>query len=102
MKRALACTYRDLLQHHILQVSAALSYYLVLSVFPALIFLSAIVGFISVPDLFGHVLSLMGRLLPADTMKVVYSGTRGRTLLAPRNLAFVRHAGHALDNLGGV
>lgn len=73
MKRALACTYRDLLRHHILQVSAALSYYFVLSVFPGLIFLSAIVGFISLPDLFGHVLLLMGRLLPADTMKVVYS-----------------------------
>ncbi len=73
MKRALACTYRDLMQHHTLQVSAALSYYFVLSVFPALIFLSAIVGFISLPDLFGHVLLLMGRLLPPDTMKVVYS-----------------------------
>jgi membrane protein len=73
MKRALACTCRDLMRHHTLQVSAALSYYFVLSVFPGLIFLSAIVGFISLPDLFGHVLLLMGRLLPADTMKVVYS-----------------------------
>jgi membrane protein len=73
MKRALACTSRDLIRHHTLQVSAALSYYFVLSVFPGLIFLSAIVGFISLPDLFGHVLLLMGRLLPVDTMKVVYS-----------------------------
>lgn len=73
MKRALASTYRDSTRHHTLQVSAALSYYFVLSVFPGLIFLSAIVGFISLPDLFGHVLLLMGRLLPVDTMKVVYS-----------------------------
>jgi membrane protein len=73
MKRALSCTYRDLVRHHTLQVSAALSYYLVLSVFPCLIFLSAIVGFVSLPDLFNHVLLLMGRLLPADTMKMVYS-----------------------------
>jgi len=56
-----------------LQVSAALSYYFVLSVFPALIFLSAIVGFISLPELFNHVLLLMDRLLPQDTMKMVYS-----------------------------
>ena len=41
--------------------------------FPRLIFLSAVVGFISLPDLFNHVLLLMGRLLPADTMKMVYS-----------------------------
>ncbi|HEX4783073.1 MAG TPA: YihY/virulence factor BrkB family protein [Candidatus Sulfotelmatobacter sp.] len=73
VKRAFASTYRDLVRHHTFQVSAALSYYFVLSVFPALIFLSAIVGFISLPDLFNHVLLLMGRLLPADTMKVVYS-----------------------------
>ena len=73
MKQAFACTYRDLVRHHAFQASAALSYYFVLSVFPALIFLSAIVGFISLPDLFSHVLLLMGRLLPPDTMKTVYA-----------------------------
>lgn len=73
IKRAFACTYRDLVRHHTLQVAAALSYYFVLSIFPGLIFLSAIVGFISLPDLFSHVLLLMGRLLPPDTMKMVYS-----------------------------
>jgi membrane protein len=73
MKRAFVCTYQDLVRHHTMQVSAALSYYFVLSVFPGLIFLSAIVGFVSLPDLFNHVLSLMGRLLPPDTMNVVYS-----------------------------
>jgi len=72
-KRALACAYRDTLQHHLLQVAAALSYYFILSVFPALIFLSALVGYIPLPDLFGHVLVLMGNLLPRDTMKIVYS-----------------------------
>ncbi len=73
IKRAFSNTYRDLMRHHMLQVSAALSYYFVLSVFPGLIFLSAIVGSISLPDLFNHVLLLMGRLLPQDTMKLVYS-----------------------------
>jgi membrane protein len=73
IKRAFACTFRDLARHHTLQVSAALSYYFVLSVFPGLIFLSAVVGSISLPDLFNHVLLLMGRLLPPDTMKLVYA-----------------------------
>ena len=73
LKRALVSTYQDLARHHGFQVSAALSYYFVLAVFPGLIFLSAIVGLISLPDLFNHVLLLMGRLLPTDTMKVVYS-----------------------------
>jgi membrane protein len=73
IERAVERTYEDILRHHALQVSAALSYYFVLSAFPALIFLSAIVGFIPVPDLFNHVLSLMARLLPPDTMWSVYS-----------------------------
>ena len=73
IKRALASTYRDLVRHHTFTVSAGLSYYFVLSVFPALIFLSAIVAFVSLPVLFSHVLLLMGRLLPPDTMKMVYS-----------------------------
>ena len=73
IKRALACTYRDVLGHHTFQVSAALGYYVVLSVFPALIFLSAILGLIPLPHLFGSVLGLISHLLPADAMRVVYS-----------------------------
>jgi membrane protein len=73
LKRALACTLRDILAHHTLQVAAALSYYFILAVFPGLIFLSAVMGSIPLPDLFGHVLVLMSHLLPPDTMKVVVS-----------------------------
>ena len=76
IKRALIRAAKDILRHNTLQVSAALSYYAVLSVFPALIVLSAIVGFIPLPDLFNRVLMLMSRLLPAYTMNVVYSVLR--------------------------
>ena len=54
-----------------MQMAAALSYYFVLSLFPALIFLSAVVAFLPVPDLFGQVVSLMGRFLPSDSMGLV-------------------------------
>jgi membrane protein len=73
VRRAISRAYQDLGRHHTLQTSAALSYYFVLSAFPSLILLSAVLGFIPLPDLFGHVLLLMSRLLPADTMRVVYS-----------------------------
>lgn len=73
IQRAVTRAYQDLGRHHTLQVSAALSYYFVFSVFPGLILLSALVGFIPLPDLFGQVLTLMARLLPADTMRMVYS-----------------------------
>jgi membrane protein len=73
LRDALARAYRDVLKNHTFQVAAALSYYFALSVFPGLIFLSAVVGFIPLPDLFGHVLVSMGRFLPTDSMRVVYS-----------------------------
>jgi membrane protein len=73
IEHAIERTYDDINRHHTLQVSAALSYYFALSAFPGLIFLSAIVAFIPLPDLFNHVLSLIGRLLPPETMSSVYS-----------------------------
>ena len=76
LRQAFAAAYRNVLKHHTLQVSAALSYYLVLSVFPALIFLSAVMASLPLPDLFERVLDLMSRLLPADTMRVVQSVLR--------------------------
>jgi membrane protein len=73
IRRALGRAYRDVIRHHTLQVSAALSYYFVLSVFPALIALSAILGLLPLPDIFGRLLLFMGQLLPRDAMRIVYS-----------------------------
>lgn len=73
IRQALVSAYQDIIRHHTLQVSAALSYYFVLSVFPGLMFLSAAFGSLPFGDLFNHVLLLMSRLLPADTMHVVRS-----------------------------
>jgi membrane protein len=54
-----------------MQMSAALSYYFVLSLFPALIFLSAVVAYLPVPDLFGQALGVMAQVLPPDSMGLV-------------------------------
>ena len=59
IKHALVETYEDALRNHTLQMAAALSYYFVLSVFPGLIFLSAVVAFLPLPDLFNQALSLL-------------------------------------------
>jgi membrane protein len=72
MKQALLRAYDDILRHHTLQMSAALAYYFVLSAIPGVIFLSAVIGFIPLPNLFDRVLQLIGRLLPADTMQAAY------------------------------
>jgi len=52
-------------------MAAALSYYFVLSLFPALILLSALVAYLRVPDLFNQTLNLMGRFIPGDSMGIV-------------------------------
>lgn len=69
--RALVATYADLQRNHTMQMAAALSYYFVLSLFPALIFLSAVVAYLPVPDLFNQALAWMARFLPADSMGLV-------------------------------
>src|SRR6201993_4962198 len=54
-----------------MQMAAALSYYFVMSLFTALIFLSAVVAYLPVPDLFGQALGVMSRFLPPDSMGLV-------------------------------
>ncbi len=44
LRHALWRTFKDIDRNHTLQMAAALSYYFVLSLFPALIFLSAVVA----------------------------------------------------------
>ena len=61
----------DVGRNHTMAFAAGLSYYFVLSLFPALIAVSAVVGFLPVPDLFGQILALMSRYVPADSMGVV-------------------------------
>ena len=56
IQRAFGRAYQDVVRHHTPQVSAALSYYFVMSIIPCLIFFSAVVAFIPLPDLFGRVL----------------------------------------------
>jgi membrane protein len=71
LKRALIETYEDVLRNHTLQMAAALSYYSLVSFFPALILLSAIVAYLPVPHLFNQALSTMARLLPPISMGLV-------------------------------
>ena len=71
LKSALVRVYTDVERNHTLQMAAALSYYFVMALFPALIFLSAVVAFLPVSGLFDQALELMGRFIPPDGMIVV-------------------------------
>ncbi len=52
-------------------MAAALSYYFVMALFPALIFLSAVVTYLPITGLFDQTLDLMGRFVPLEGMEIV-------------------------------
>ena len=70
---ALRRTWDAIPRKHTLHVAAGLSYYFVLALFPALIFLSAGVAYLPVPDLFERALDLMARFVPPESMGIVES-----------------------------
>src|SRR4029077_4475750 len=55
-------------KNHTMAFAAALSYYFVLALFPFLIFLSAIVAHLPLPDFFSQVMGLIARVVPAASM----------------------------------
>ncbi len=61
----------DAARNHTMAFAAGLSYYFVLSLFPALIALSAVVGFLPIPNVFDQILALMSGFVPADSMGLV-------------------------------
>jgi membrane protein len=71
VRDALFRTYEDVDRNHTLQMAAALSYYFVLSLFPALIFLSAAIAYLPIPDLSHQTLALLAPCLPAEGMDLI-------------------------------
>jgi membrane protein len=73
IKRAVVRTYGDVLKNSTSQAAAALSYYSILSVFPALILLSAALSYVPLPDFFNDVLAGIGRVAPPGAVTAVYA-----------------------------
>jgi len=71
LKRSLITIYNDVYDEHLFVFAAGLSYYFVLSLFPLLISLASLLGYVPIPHLFEGLLSLMARLVPGDGMSLV-------------------------------
>ncbi len=63
--------YCDIQRNHLLAIAAGLSYYFLLSLFPLLIFASALLAYLPVPNLFDQILQIMARVVPHDAMGLV-------------------------------
>ncbi len=71
IKRLTKTIYNDVYDEHLFVFAAGLSYYFVLSLFPLLVSLAALLAYAPIPHLFEGLLSLMARLVPGDGMTLV-------------------------------
>jgi membrane protein len=68
---SLITIYNDVYDEHLFVFAAGLSYYFVLSLFPLLVSMASLLGYIPIPHLFDGLLGLMARLVPGDGMSLV-------------------------------
>ena len=71
VKRSLITIYNDVYDEHLFVFAAGLSYYFVLSLFPLLISMASLLGYVPIPHLFEGLLSLMAKIVPGDGMTLV-------------------------------
>jgi membrane protein len=71
IKRSLITIYSDVYEERLFVFAAGLSYYFVLSLFPLLVSMAALLGYVPIPHLFEGLLTLMAKLVPGDGMSLV-------------------------------
>jgi membrane protein len=71
IKRSLITIYNDVYEERLFVFAAGLSYYFVLSLFPLLVSMAALLGYVPIPHLFEGLLTLMAKLVPGDGMSLV-------------------------------
>ena len=70
-QRVIANVASDVSQNHIFSFAAALSYYFVLALFPALIAFATFVGYLPIPHLFNTLVGALAEVVPPQSMGLV-------------------------------
>jgi membrane protein len=63
--------YEELFRTRAFTMAAAMSYYFLLALLPLLIFLSAMLGYLRIPSLFGQLLDILAVVVPPQAMQMV-------------------------------
>src|SRR5256885_138256 len=63
--------WRKIGEDDLLGGAAQLAYYFLLALFPLLIFLASLLGYLPIPDLFEKIISSLARVMPRDALKLV-------------------------------
>jgi membrane protein len=64
-------TFRKVAADNCLGLAAQLAYYFFLALFPALLFMVALIGFLPVGDVMNTILSMLGRVAPGDVLTII-------------------------------
>ena len=64
-------TFREVMADNCLGLAAQLAYYFFLALFPALLFMVALIGFLPVGDVMNTILSTLGRVAPGDVLTII-------------------------------
>ena len=70
-KEVITSVCKEVQRTRIFNVAAGLSYYFLLSMFPLLILLATLLGYLPIPDLFNHILDFAARFVPQEAMGLV-------------------------------
>jgi membrane protein len=71
VKQSLITVYNDIYDERLFVFAAGLSYYFMLSLFPLLVSMASLLGYVPIPHLFEGLLRLMAKLVPGDGMNLV-------------------------------
>jgi membrane protein len=66
--------YKEINEDFVFNGAAALAYYLLLAIFPAMIFLLSLLPYLPIPDLEGEIMGALGDFLPGDAANM-FTGT---------------------------
>jgi membrane protein len=68
--------WRQMQEDDVTGYAAQLAYYFLFSLFPFFLFLTALLGYIPIPNLMDQIMDLLGQVLPGDALRLVQSNVK--------------------------